>query len=166
MHHKSRSSSYSSLDVINGRSILSPPLQERELLQLAGRYSAEERQERIEKYRSKRKHRNFGNRITYACRKRLAQGRARVKGRFVTNSSGNDALAHEPPINGAYAAIQSIVPEWWPEMQASLAGDETCGGASVNLHMCDANEMEQLATYIGVSSIDLYTYLHCSSPPS
>ncbi|KAF0890181.1 hypothetical protein E2562_038536 [Oryza meyeriana var. granulata] len=29
-----------------------------------GRYSAEERRERIDKYRSKRRHRNFGKRIT------------------------------------------------------------------------------------------------------
>ncbi|EAY81930.1 hypothetical protein OsI_37107 [Oryza sativa Indica Group] len=112
----------------------------------------------------------------YACRKRLADERARVKGRFVSSSGGNDnnAPAHELPpslVNlsdgGAAAAIipTRSVPEWWPEMQASLARDEMCGGAGMNLHLCDANEMEQVAAYVGVSSMDLCAYLHCSWPP-
>uniref|UniRef100_A0A0E0MBF1 CCT domain-containing protein n=1 Tax=Oryza punctata TaxID=4537 RepID=A0A0E0MBF1_ORYPU len=168
MHHSSRSSSWHG---ISGRSS-SPPFHF-----LQGRYSAEERRERIEKYRSKRSHRNFGKRITYACRKRLADERARVKGRFVSSSGGNDnyAPAHQLPpslvnlSNGAAAAIiPRSVPEWWPEMQASLARDEMsmmCGGAGMNLHLCDANEMEQVAAYVGVSSMDLCAYLHCSWPP-
>ncbi|KAJ3684016.1 hypothetical protein LUZ61_013180 [Rhynchospora tenuis] len=49
------------------------------------RYSAEERKERIEKYRSKRNQRNFQKKITYACRKTLADSRPRVKGRFARN---------------------------------------------------------------------------------
>uniref|UniRef100_A0A0E0MIK6 CCT domain-containing protein n=1 Tax=Oryza punctata TaxID=4537 RepID=A0A0E0MIK6_ORYPU len=113
----------------------------------------------------------------YACRKRLADERARVKGRFVSSSGGNDnyAPAHQLPpsrvnlSNGAAAAIiPRSVPEWWPEMQASLARDEMsmmCGGAGMNLHLCDANEMEQVAAYVGVSSMDLCAYLHCSWPP-
>uniref|UniRef100_A0A0D3HH33 CCT domain-containing protein n=1 Tax=Oryza barthii TaxID=65489 RepID=A0A0D3HH33_9ORYZ len=82
MHHSSRSSSWHGI-------ISSPPFH---FLQLQGRYSAEERRERIERYRSKRSHRNFGKRITYACRKRLADERARVKGRFVSSSGGNDNI--------------------------------------------------------------------------
>lgn len=54
MHHSSRSSSWHGI-------ISSPPFH---FLQLQGRYSAEERRERIERYRSKRSHRNFGKRIT------------------------------------------------------------------------------------------------------
>ncbi|KAG0473714.1 hypothetical protein HPP92_015059 [Vanilla planifolia] len=50
-----------------------------------GRYSAEERRERIERYRSKRNQRNFNKKITYACRKTLADGRQRVRGRFARN---------------------------------------------------------------------------------
>ncbi|OAY81250.1 Zinc finger protein HD1 [Ananas comosus] len=50
-----------------------------------GRYSAEERKERIEKYRSKRNQRNFHKKITYACRKTLADSRPRVRGRFARN---------------------------------------------------------------------------------
>ncbi|TVU36728.1 hypothetical protein EJB05_18673, partial [Eragrostis curvula] len=53
--------------------------------QKVGRYSAEERKERIERYRVKRNQRNFNKKITYACRKTLADSRPRVKGRFARN---------------------------------------------------------------------------------
>ncbi|PIA38810.1 hypothetical protein AQUCO_02700186v1 [Aquilegia coerulea] len=50
-----------------------------------GRYSAEERKERIERYRSKRNQRNFNKKIKYACRKTLADSRPRIRGRFARN---------------------------------------------------------------------------------
>ncbi|XP_059639239.1 zinc finger protein CO3 [Cornus florida] len=50
-----------------------------------GRYSAEERKERIHKYRAKRTQRNFNKTIKYACRKTLADNRPRVRGRFARN---------------------------------------------------------------------------------
>lgn len=53
--------------------------------QKVGRYSAEERKERVERYRLKRHQRNFTKKITYACRKSLADSRPRVKGRFARN---------------------------------------------------------------------------------
>ncbi|XP_010259973.1 PREDICTED: two-component response regulator-like APRR1 isoform X2 [Nelumbo nucifera] len=51
----------------------------------AVRYSAEERKERIERYRSKRNQRNFNKKIKYACRKTLADSRPRIRGRFARN---------------------------------------------------------------------------------
>ncbi|WOL20330.1 hypothetical protein Cni_G29135 [Canna indica] len=51
----------------------------------AVRYSSDERKERIERYRSKRNQRNFHKKITYACRKTLADSRPRVRGRFARN---------------------------------------------------------------------------------
>ncbi|KAF9689314.1 hypothetical protein SADUNF_Sadunf01G0079400 [Salix dunnii] len=51
----------------------------------AGRYSAEERKERISKYRAKRNQRNFNKTIKYACRKTLADNRPRIRGRFARN---------------------------------------------------------------------------------
>ncbi|XP_043697733.1 two-component response regulator-like APRR1 [Telopea speciosissima] len=48
-------------------------------------YSAEERKERIERYRSKRSQRNFNKKIKYACRKTLADSRPRIRGRFARN---------------------------------------------------------------------------------
>ncbi|GMJ10960.1 hypothetical protein HRI_004765200 [Hibiscus trionum] len=47
-----------------------------------GRYSPEERRERISKYREKRNRRNFNKTIKYACRKTLADNRPRIRGRF------------------------------------------------------------------------------------
>ncbi|XP_028767464.1 zinc finger protein CONSTANS-LIKE 4-like isoform X3 [Neltuma alba] len=50
-----------------------------------GRYSAEERKEKISKYRAKRGQRNFNKTIKYACRKTLADNRPRIRGRFARN---------------------------------------------------------------------------------
>ncbi|RRT63204.1 hypothetical protein B296_00029892 [Ensete ventricosum] len=88
------------------------------------RYSAEERKERIERYRSKRHQRNFHRKITvcihqivpprvvalftifidkcvvhvafqYACRKTLADSRPRVKGRFARNGEPETEIEME-----------------------------------------------------------------------
>ncbi|KAM0046222.1 putative transcription factor C2C2-CO-like family [Helianthus debilis subsp. tardiflorus] len=50
-----------------------------------GRYNAEERKEKIMKYRAKRTQRNFNKTIKYACRKTLADNRPRIRGRFARN---------------------------------------------------------------------------------
>ncbi|XP_071697363.1 uncharacterized protein [Rutidosis leptorrhynchoides] len=50
-----------------------------------GRYNAEERKEKIQKYRAKRTQRNFNKTIKYACRKTLADNRPRIRGRFARN---------------------------------------------------------------------------------
>ncbi|KAE8789907.1 two-component response regulator-like APRR5 [Hordeum vulgare] len=60
-----------------------------------GRYSAEERRERVERYRLKRHQRNFTKKITYACRKSLADSRPRVKGRFARNGGEAEAEADD-----------------------------------------------------------------------
>ncbi|CAA2965031.1 zinc finger CONSTANS-like [Olea europaea subsp. europaea] len=54
------------------------------------RYSAEERRERIHRYRAKRTQRNFNKTIKYACRKTLADNRLRVHGRFARNDEGGE----------------------------------------------------------------------------
>ncbi|XP_026658722.2 zinc finger protein CONSTANS-LIKE 5 [Phoenix dactylifera] len=61
-----------------------------------GRYTAEERKERIERYRSKRSQRNFYKKITYECRKTLADSRPRVRGRFARN--GETETETEPEV--------------------------------------------------------------------
>ncbi|KAH9307524.1 hypothetical protein KI387_035435, partial [Taxus chinensis] len=58
-----------------------------------GRYSAEERKERIHKYRMKRSERNFNKKIKYACRKTLADSRPRIRGRFARNEDAGDIPA-------------------------------------------------------------------------
>ncbi|XP_048573474.1 uncharacterized protein LOC125553840 [Triticum urartu] len=116
-----------------------------------GRYSAEERRERIEKYRTKRNQRNFQKKITYACRKTLADSRPRVNGRFARNVD-DDAAADQPEdpttttttadvslLNDA-SSSSSMPPEWWPAMQGALAVEDD----------------ELIASYLAVSSINLY----------
>ncbi|WCJ37036.1 CCT motif family protein [Euphorbia peplus] len=51
-----------------------------------GRYSVEERKDRILRYLKKRNQRNFNKTIKYACRKTLADRRVRVRGRFARNN--------------------------------------------------------------------------------
>ena len=48
-----------------------------------GTISVEERRMKIERYLEKRSRRNYGKKVSYACRKRVADTRIRVKGRFV-----------------------------------------------------------------------------------
>ncbi|XP_017972681.1 PREDICTED: zinc finger protein CONSTANS isoform X1 [Theobroma cacao] len=73
----------------NPRSISTPSAIENSFMEEApfkvGRYSAEERQERISKYKAKRNQRNFNKTIKYACRKTLADNRPRIRGRFARN---------------------------------------------------------------------------------
>ncbi|KAG9452117.1 hypothetical protein H6P81_005021 [Aristolochia fimbriata] len=63
----------------------SSPCMEEIGFKVVGRYSAEERKQRIHRYRSKRTQRNFNKTIKYACRKTLADSRPRVRGRFARN---------------------------------------------------------------------------------
>jgi hypothetical protein len=51
-----------------------------------GPLTAEERQRKVARYLAKRKQRTWGKRIAYACRKRVADNRVRVKGRFVSKT--------------------------------------------------------------------------------
>ncbi|KAL4554576.1 hypothetical protein LXL04_037170 [Taraxacum kok-saghyz] len=52
-----------------------------------GRYSVEERKDKIMKYLKKRNQRNFNKTIKYECRKTLADKRIRVRGRFAKNKN-------------------------------------------------------------------------------
>jgi len=55
-----------------------------------GIYLPEERKARLEKFHSKRKMRIWRKRIKYDCRKKLADSRPRIKGRFVRRSDVDD----------------------------------------------------------------------------
>jgi hypothetical protein len=65
-----------------------------------GAYTREERQILIEKFRAKKKRRVWRKQIKYDCRKRLADTRPRVRGRFVSrkDKDGNsDGDSEEAP---------------------------------------------------------------------
>ncbi|XWS61317.1 hypothetical protein CRYUN_Cryun07bG0115900 [Craigia yunnanensis] len=52
--------------------------------------SAEDRREKLSRYRNKKTKRNFGRKIKYACRKALADSQPRIRGRFArTEESDN-----------------------------------------------------------------------------
>ena len=55
-----------------------------------GVYTREERQKRIERFREKKLKRIWRKQIKYDCRKRLADTRPRVKGRFVSRAGDTD----------------------------------------------------------------------------
>ena len=54
-----------------------------------GTITAEERRIKVNKFLEKRKRRIFTKRISYACRKRVADSRIRIKGRFVTKEQAS-----------------------------------------------------------------------------
>ncbi|CAN4102508.1 unnamed protein product [Withania somnifera] len=74
----------------------SPKIKETPAMKI-GRYSEEERKDRILRYLKKRNQRNFNKTIKYACRKTLADKRVRVRGRFAKN---NEACDEEILIKG------------------------------------------------------------------
>ncbi|KAL1204824.1 Zinc finger protein CONSTANS-LIKE 3 [Cardamine amara subsp. amara] len=61
-----------------------------------GRYSVEERKDRIMRYLKKKNQRNFNKTIKYVCRKTLADRRVRVRGRFARN---NDSCEQQSPLS-------------------------------------------------------------------
>eukprot|EP01017_Pseudomicrothorax_dubius_P043150 TRINITY_DN7134_c0_g5_i1.p1 TRINITY_DN7134_c0_g5~~TRINITY_DN7134_c0_g5_i1.p1 ORF type:complete len:386 (-),score=85.47 TRINITY_DN7134_c0_g5_i1:161-1318(-) len=57
-----------------------------------GALSLEERRAKVEKYLLKRKQRTWNKKISYDCRKRVADSRLRIKGRFVTREQAISML--------------------------------------------------------------------------
>ena len=55
-------------------------------LKKIGPLTIEERNQKIQRFREKRARRQFAKKISYACRKTVADGRVRVKGRFITKA--------------------------------------------------------------------------------
>ncbi|XP_074571376.1 uncharacterized protein LOC141827898 [Curcuma longa] len=100
-----------------------------------GRYSAEERKERIERYRSKRNQRNFRRKITYACRKTLADSRPRVRGRFkrngemeteteAANRNSFEFYSYDDADQKQSESRRKVEVDWRSQLQAALATED------------------------------------------
>ena len=61
-----------------------------------GTLSQEERRLKVQKFLEKRKRRNFKKKISYMCRKKVADQRVRVKGRFVSKVQASALLDSKP----------------------------------------------------------------------
>ena len=58
-----------------------------------GTLSVSERQKKIQRYLEKKKKRTWVKRIHYDCRKKVADNRLRIKGRFVTRNKAFDIIS-------------------------------------------------------------------------
>ncbi|KAL5098838.1 hypothetical protein RYX36_003165 [Vicia faba] len=84
-----------------------------------GRYSVEERKQKISKYRAKRKQRKFNKIIKYECRKTLADNRTRIRGRFARN----DETCKIPKIPSS--KTEEYEDELWVDLIEGLNEDHT-----------------------------------------
>ncbi|GMH34458.1 hypothetical protein BSKO_02292 [Bryopsis sp. KO-2023] len=82
-----------------------------------GKLTPEERRQKILRYRQKRNERRFDRRVTYQCRKTLADTRPRVRGRFARNDDKDAVMPPElkPPVekrrksnNGGDPAVEVV----------------------------------------------------------
>ncbi|CAK8539362.1 unnamed protein product [Lathyrus sativus] len=84
-----------------------------------GRYSVEERKQKISKYRAKRKQRKFNKIIKYECRKTLADNRTRIRGRFARNDETSE-IPKTPS-----SKIKEYEDELWVDLIEGLNEDHT-----------------------------------------
>jgi len=71
-----------------------------------GIYTLEERKARVARFQAKRGRRVWRKKIKYDCRKKLADNRPRVKGRFVRRDEEIDII-----VGGAVAAAEAAAAE-------------------------------------------------------
>mmetsp|Transcript_21096 Transcript_21096/g.49361 ORF Transcript_21096/g.49361 Transcript_21096/m.49361 type:complete len:445 (+) Transcript_21096:34-1368(+) len=92
-----------SVDFLTGKRHGTPP----------GRYSREQRQQLLHRFRQKRELRNFGRQLKYRCRKDLADSRVRIKGRFAPVAASGTPNS-ESMTQSATSVVDSIVSEPTP----------------------------------------------------
>lgn len=94
-----------------------------------GAYTKEERQQRIQRFRAKKQRRIWRKQIKYDCRKRLADTRPRVKGRFVSRDEGpvsgapTNGVAPRSPTSSSASRLYSTDSSAFmmPPMQSSMS---------------------------------------------
>jgi len=83
-----------SLDEISVCDLETPePKKERPRNSYIGTLTYQERRAKIKKFLQKRKFRKWTKKINYDCRKKVADSRLRVKGRFVSKEKAKELLA-------------------------------------------------------------------------
>lgn len=70
-----------------------------------GIYTKEQRRARVQKFHSKRKMRIWRKRIKYDCRKKLADSRPRIKGRFVKRSDAGNGKEGKGEVGEGYVMM-------------------------------------------------------------
>jgi len=63
-------------------------------------YLSETRKDKLDRFLRKRRTRVWGKKISYFCRKQVADGRLRVRGRFVTRCQANRLLGMDTSVLG------------------------------------------------------------------
>uniref|UniRef100_A0A7S3LIG6 CCT domain-containing protein n=1 Tax=Aplanochytrium stocchinoi TaxID=215587 RepID=A0A7S3LIG6_9STRA len=76
---------------------------------MIGKYTPEERLERIKRFMEKRKNRVWMKKVKYGCRKKLADSRPRVKGRFVPRSAVINGMVMPPNTSTSSAVTKPTV---------------------------------------------------------
>lgn len=71
-----------------------------------GTLSVEERRMKVCRFLEKRKKRNFSKKVNYDCRKRVADNRIRVKGRFITKSHADTLRTQVLPFEDQPASVE------------------------------------------------------------
>lgn len=66
-----------------------------------GSITLEERKIKVQKFLEKRKRRNFKKKISYMCRKKVADKRVRIKGRFVSKVQAEAILSEKTKVVGS-----------------------------------------------------------------
>jgi hypothetical protein len=66
-----------------------------------GQITLEERQKKVYRYIEKKRRRHYAKKVGYECRKRVADNRIRVKGRFISKEEAAKLLRQQECENGA-----------------------------------------------------------------
>ncbi|XP_062196531.1 zinc finger protein CONSTANS-LIKE 3-like [Phragmites australis] len=84
--------------------------------------AAAEREERVRRYREKRKNRRFQKTIRYASRKAYAEARPRIKGRFVKRAAGAAAASSDDDATAAASGATDAA-KFWLSFSDDARGD-------------------------------------------
>jgi len=74
-----------------------------------GLLTIEERQQKLLKYKEKKKRRKWGKKISYDCRKEMAEKRLRIKGRFVTKEQAIKILGSHADEISKNEILQNLI---------------------------------------------------------